>query len=82
MTDKIIEIRMKSPIATTMCYGEILDLYIPIKDKIKAGINYWRFYFCIEDKSKIRKRINPFWIGLSPIGWLFHIKDRIRIKKK
>ena len=82
LTDKIIEIRMKSPIATTTCYGEILDLYIPIKDKIKAGINYWRFYFCIEDKSKIRKRINPFWIGLSPIGWLFHIKDRIRIKKK
>lgn len=56
LTDKIIEIRMKSPIATTICYGEMLDLHIPIKDKIKAAINYWRFYFCIEEKSKIRKK--------------------------
>jgi glycosyltransferase, group 2 family protein len=82
LTDKIIEIRMKSPIATTICYGEMLDLHIPIKSKIKAAINYWRFYFCIEDKSKIRKRINLLWVGLLPIGWAFHIKDRIRIKKK
>ena len=82
LTSKIIEIRMKSPIATTICYGEMLDLSIPIKDKIKAAINYWRFYFCIEDKSKIRKRINLLWVGLLPIGWAFHIKDQIRIKKK
>ena len=82
LTSKIIEIRMKSPIATTICYGEMLDLHIPIKDRIKAAINYWRFYFCIEDKSKIRKRINLLWVGLLPIGWAFHIKDQIRIKKK
>ena len=82
LTDKIIEIRMKSPIATTMCYGEMLDLHIPIKDRIKAAINYWRFYFCIEEKSKIRKRINLLWVGLLPIGWAFHVKDHIRIKKK
>lgn len=82
LTDKIIEIRMKSPIATTICYGEMLDLHIPIKDKIKAAINYWRFYFCIEEKSKIRKRINFLWVGLLPIGWAFHVKDHIRIKKK
>ena len=82
LTDKIIEIRMKSPIATTICYGEMLDLHIPIKDRIKAAINYWRFYFCIEEKSKIRKRINLLWAGLLPIGWAFHVKDHIRIKKK
>lgn len=82
LTDKIIEIRMKSPIATTICYGEMLDLHIPIKDKIKAAINYWRFYFCIEEKSKIRKKINLLWVGLLPIGWAFHVKDHIRIKKK
>jgi glycosyltransferase, group 2 family protein len=82
LTSKIIEIRMKSPIATTICYGEMLDLQIPIKSKIKAAINYWRFYFCIGDKSKIRKRINLLWVGLLPIGWAFHIKDQIRINKK
>ena len=82
LTSKIIEIRMKSPIATTICYGEMLDLHIPIKSKIKAAINYWRFYFCIGDKSKTRKRINFLWVGLLPIGWAFHIKDQIRINKK
>ena len=82
LTSKIVSIRMNSPIASTICYGEMLDLHIPIKDKIKAAINYWRFYFCIENKSKIRKRINLLWVGLLPIGWAFHIKDRIRIKKK
>ena len=60
----------------------MLDLHIPIKDKIKAAINYWRFYFCIEDKSKIRKRINLLWVGLLPIGCFFYIKDQIRINKK
>ncbi|GAB6975895.1 glycosyltransferase family 2 protein [Prevotella falsenii] len=82
LTAEIIKIRMKSPIATTMCYAEMLDLYPPIKDKVKAAINYWRFYFCIEDKSKIRKRINSLWIWLLPIGWAFHIKDRIRTAKR
>ena len=73
---------MNSPILTTWTYAEYNEFNTSIYKKIRNAINYWRFYFCIEDKSKIRKRINPFWIGLSPIGWLFHIKDRIRIKKK
>ena len=40
LTSKIVKIRMKSPIASTICYGEMLDLDIPIKSKIKAAINY------------------------------------------
>ena len=80
LTSKIVKIRMKSPIASTICYGEMLDLDIPIKSKIKAAINYWRFYLCIKNKSKAEKKIAPLWICLLPVGLIFHIKDRLVTK--
>ena len=80
LTSKIVKIRMKSPIASTICYGEMLDLDIPIKSKIKAAINYWRFYLCIKNKSKAEKKIAPLWICLFPVGLIFHIKDRLVTK--
>ena len=80
LTAKIVKIRMKSPIASTICYGEMLDLDIPIKSKIKAAINYWRFYLCIKNKSKAEKKIAPLWICLLPVGLFFHIKDRLVAK--
>lgn len=80
LTAKIIKIRMESPIASTICYGEMLDFEIPFSSKIKAAINYWRFYFCIKDKSNIRKILNALWFFLFPIGWLFHVKDLVRVR--
>lgn len=80
LTSKIVKIRMKSPIASTICYGEMLDLDIPIKSKIKAAINYWRFYLCIKNKSKAEKKIASLWICLLPVGLIFHIKDRLVAK--
>ena len=80
LTSKIVKIRMKSPIASTICYGEMLDLDIPIKSKIKAAINYWRFYLCIKNKSKAEKKIALLWICLLPVGLIFHIKDRLVAK--
>ena len=71
LTSKIVKIR---------CYGEMLDLDIPIKSKIKAAINYWRFYLCIKNKSKAEKKIAPLWICLLPVGLIFHIKDRLVAK--
>ncbi|WP_449304113.1 glycosyltransferase family A protein [Prevotella aurantiaca] len=81
LTSKIIEVRMKSPIASTLCYGEMLDFEIPLKYRIKAAINYWRFYFCIKNKKRIRKKINLLWLGLLPIGFVFHLKDYLKIKE-
>lgn len=80
LTSKIIKIRMESPIASTICYGEMLDFEIPFSSKIKAAINYWRFYFCIKDKSNIRKILSALWFLLFPIGWLFHVKDLVRVR--
>lgn len=75
LTDKIIKIRMKSPIASTMCYSEMLELNIPLKEKIKAAINYWRFWYCSNRKAKCPK-VSYTWTILKPLGLLMHIKDR------
>ena len=80
LTSKIIKIRMESPIASTICYGEMLDFEIPFSSKIKAAINYWRFYFCIKNKSNIRKILSALWFFLFPIGWFFHVKDLVRVR--
>ncbi len=80
LTSKIIKIRMKSPIASTICYGEMLDFDIPISSKIKAAINYWRFYFCIKDKSNLIKSLSTLWFFSFPIGWLFHVKDLVNVR--
>lgn len=80
LTDKIIEIRMNSPIATIMTYAEMLDYSIPLKVKIKAAINYWRFRFC-SDKKEI-PYIKWFWFFLKPLGWLMHQRDLYKINSQ
>lgn len=80
LTDKITAIRMQSPIATMMTYAEMLDYSIPLKAKIKAAINYWRFRFC-SDKKDI-PYIKWFWFFLKPLGWLMHQRDLYKINSQ
>lgn len=80
LTDRIVEIRMKSPITSMMCYAEMLDLNIPFKDKIKAAINYWRFRLCYNGNSSYPK-IPGLWNAVAPLGWLMHLKDK-RVNKR
>jgi glycosyl transferase cpsO len=81
LTAQIVEIRMKSPIATTTCYAEMLSLDIPFKDKVKAVINYWRFRFCCKGEKTVAK-IGWGWKCVSPLGWLMHINDLRMIRQK
>lgn len=48
LTDKIVKIRMTSPIAAMMTYAELNGYDIPFVSKVKAAINYWRFRFCFK----------------------------------
>ena len=81
LTARIVEIRMKSPIATTTCYAEMLSLDIPFKDKVKAAINYWRFRFCCKGKKNVAKIVR-LWKCVYPLGWLMHMKDIRSVKDK
>ncbi|WP_346267582.1 hypothetical protein [Prevotella jejuni] len=74
LTSKIVKIRMQSPIASMMCYAELLQNDIPYIYKLKAAINYWRFRFCYYGKGSFPK-IRGIWNVASLIGWGMHIKD-------
>lgn len=74
LTSKITQIRMKSPVASMMCYAEMNALNIPYKDKMRAAINYWRFRLCSNDTHKL-PTIPFVWFWTVFIGGLMHIND-------
>ena len=73
LTDKIIKIRMKSPIASTTCYQELCSFNVPTKVKIRSAINYWRFRFC--DSPHHFPKLSIKWIWTMPLGWIMHLND-------
>ena len=73
LTDKIVKIRMTSPIASMMTYAELNGYDIPFRSKVKAAINYWRFRFCSDAKEKPALKWWYHWT--MPIGWGMHLKD-------
>lgn len=79
LTSAIIKNRMNSPIASMMCYAEMNQLDIPIKDKLKAAINYWRFRLCYHG-SVGRPKLPSLWNCVAPLGLLMHFKD-VRVNR-
>ena len=78
LTDKIVKIRMKSPIASMMTYEELNRCDIPFVYKVKSAINYWRFRFCSDNKKKPKL---PWWYHWTmPLGFLFHLLDERKLK--
>ena len=75
LTSKIVRIRMNSPIASTMTYAEMLDYNISLKWKIRSAINYWRFKYCITNKSLKAPKVKWYWKAFQIIGLIMHLKD-------
>ena len=75
LTANIIKMRMKSPVGSMMTYSEMLSLDIPLLQKIKASINFWRFSSC-SDQVDIRT-IPIKWLWTYPLGLLMHLKDSL-----
>ena len=73
LTDKIIKIRMKSPIASTTCYQELCAFNVPTKIKIRSAINYWRFRLCGSPHKFPPLPLK--WLWTMPIGWVMHLND-------
>lgn len=73
LTSAIVRVRMNSPVASTMHYSELVQMGIPFKQKVKAAINYWRFWLCksIAKKPSSSKK----WIWTFPLGYLMHLRD-------
>lgn len=75
----ITKARMNSPIGSMMTYQELTKYDIPLKDKLKAAVNYWRFRFCA--KGDNNPSIDYKWYFAIPFGYLMHLKD-IRTTKQ
>lgn len=81
LTDNIVKIRMKSPIASMMTYAELfgsdIDFDLPFGQKVKAAINYWRFAFCAKKRDV---KINGWGNLLAPLGFLMFLNDKRKVK--
>ncbi|MDY3479734.1 glycosyltransferase family 2 protein [Riemerella anatipestifer] len=78
LSDTIFKIRKNSPGYSTLFYSELEKMRIPLLQRVKANINFWRFakYLKVPFLEKF-KRVNPIYslVGL-PFSLLFLIKDR------
>lgn len=76
LTDNIVGIRMRSPIASMMTYQELTEYAeVPAKEKVKAAINYWRFRLCMKDKMKDFPRLQWLLNIFAPLGGIMHQRD-------
>lgn len=80
ITASIVRARMNSPIASMMCYAEITRYNVPIKEKVKAAINFFRFKNCLKrDSLKGNKELiydlSFLWYWAKPFGFLLHLND-------
>lgn len=76
LTSKIVKIRRDSPLASMSYYAEQASRSIPWKQKIKAGINFWRFARL--DKQKDFKFHFPLKALTCIPGRLFRMWDGLR----
>lgn len=77
LTDNIMRVRHRSPIASMTYYSELGKYDIPFMQKVKAAINYWRFtplrYY---RKIKEMHMMNMVSICALPLGILMRLNDK------
>lgn len=73
LTAAITRVRMQSPVASCYTYKEMVEAPIPFKNKVRASINYWRFFFCKSENQK--PNIGLWWYITKPLGYIMHIMD-------
>jgi len=78
LTNNIIRIRMKSPVASMTTYVEMTTYDVPLSAKLRSAINYWRFWCCRKDISF--PKLSTKWIVVFPIGLVLHWIDLIKIR--
>ena len=74
ITAGITKARMRNPSASMLTYAELTECPVPFLARVKAAINYWRFWYCRKATSVV-PRLAPIWHWLRPIGWVMHVRD-------
>lgn len=79
LTASMTRIRKNSPQYAKLYYSERFKRKLPIYEKIKAAINYWRFAFCDKDCSRFNITAIGIGVMLLPFGFLYYLLDK-RVK--
>lgn len=84
LTFSSIKNRRKSPHYAMTIYKEMTELKISIKDKIRAAVNYWRFYFCLSKiaKQQFQPKIATQYMLFKPLGLAMYIRDSLKYEIK
>ncbi|MGQ2140086.1 glycosyltransferase family 2 protein [Ornithobacterium rhinotracheale] len=83
LTNTIVKIRMSSPKSSMIHYSELASYNIPLKEKIKATINFWRFSFNDKDwgfKNKLSRVNFLYSLVCFPLGFAMYLNDHKKNK--
>ena len=79
LSSSIVRMRMQSPVASMMTYSDMLTYNMSFKLKLRAIINYWRFW-CCRKPGVAYPKIGWRWYWCCPLGVVMHIRDIFRQK--
>lgn len=80
LTANSIKTRMMSPQSAVMVYDVLLKCPMPLLQKIKHGINIWRFAICSTAGMKQALRAAPWWTyACTPISLFMHLRDAFKV---
>ena len=84
LTAKITKVRRNSPQASLIYYSELYSFDIPVMQRIKAAINYWRFAPCDRRASLSDKTRKIGWVTLLffPLGFAYYLLDTYNLSKQ
>ena len=87
ITSGIVRARMQSPVASMMTYAEMTRYDIPLIQKVKAAVNFWRFGACYKKflvfsfwflgkkKQCDIPKLRWYYYLFIPLGIVFHWRD-------
>ncbi len=65
--------RMNNPLSAMHIYKDLCIFDVPLPVKIKAAVNYWRFFFCTSRKDY--PRLSILFYPFVVLGFFLHIID-------
>ena len=80
ITAGITRSRMRNPSASMLTYAELTECPVPFLVKVKAAINFWRFWHC-RTATSVVPRVALRWHWLRPLGWMMHVRDGNALRK-
>lgn len=80
ITAGITRARMRNPSASMLTYAELTECPVPFLVKVKAAINFWRFWHC-RTATSVVSRVALRWHWLRPLGWMMHVRDGNALRK-